>query len=251
VIQFIRKIVLKVLENGAQNIMGTITHVKTEEPLVALTFDDGPHPDHTPELLDILGRYGAHATFFMVGEEASKYPDLVRRVAMAGHAIGNHSWDHPSFPLIRGSERRAQIRACSDALAPYGKKLFRPPYGNQNAMSRFDALRLGYQVVTWNVVAQDWLNDNAETIANRIEGSIQNGSVVLFHDSLYHVIEDRYADREATLKAVGILLERLGPHFRFVTIPELIQHGCPQRSMWFKKPNATFLNKLKGKYNRP
>jgi peptidoglycan/xylan/chitin deacetylase (PgdA/CDA1 family) len=83
-----------------------------------MTFDDGPDPEYTPRLLDILKKYQVHATFFiMVGEAAHNHPKLVRQVAQAGHAVGNHSWDHPSFPLISGRERRAQIRACAEAIA--------------------------------------------------------------------------------------------------------------------------------------
>ena len=125
------------------NIVGTITHVKTEEAVVALTFDDGPHPEFTPRLLEILEKHHARATFFLVGESAKKYPELVKRIAKAGHSIGNHSWDHPSFPLITGRDRRWQLRACEEAIAPYGQKLFRPPFGNQTIASRLDAFLFG------------------------------------------------------------------------------------------------------------
>src|SRR6478735_7834989 len=83
---------------------GVITHVDTTEAVVALTFDDGPHPQWTPRLLDLLDRHGAKATFFMVGEMAMRHPDLVDRVISAGHAIGNHSWNHPSFPAVTSSQ---------------------------------------------------------------------------------------------------------------------------------------------------
>lgn len=99
--------------------IGTITHVSTRELLVALTFDDGPHPDYALRLLDILERHQAHATFFMLGEAAKRHPEIVTMVARQGHAIGNHSWDHPSFPLVNGRERRAQIRACGKAIEPW------------------------------------------------------------------------------------------------------------------------------------
>jgi peptidoglycan-N-acetylglucosamine deacetylase len=248
---FSRRVVRKVVGPAARNLMGTITHVKTTEYITALTFDDGPHPEYTPQLLDILARYDAKATFFMVGEAASKHPELVRRVSMEGHAIGNHSWDHPSFPWIRRSERLEQIRACAEVLAPYGQKLFRPPFGDQTAMSCFDAFRLGYQIIAWNIVASDWMQDDAETMVNRIEGEIQKGSVVLFHDSLHHYLEDQYADRKMTLKAVNILLERFSHCFRFVTIPELIHRGVPQKTLLFKKTDMHYLNQLKGQYSKP
>src|SRR5262249_49636601 len=116
-------------------LQGTIISVVTREPVAALTFDDGPHPEYTPRLLDILEQYKVHATFFMVGEAAQKHPELVGQVAHAGHTVGNHSLDHPFFPSIPKHERQRQIRACEQALAPYGRRLFRFPYGAENLAS--------------------------------------------------------------------------------------------------------------------
>jgi peptidoglycan/xylan/chitin deacetylase (PgdA/CDA1 family) len=233
-------------ERVMRRLVGTITHVSTQSPVVALTFDDGPHPEFTPRLLDVLNKYQAHATFFMVGTTAQRYPELVKRVAQAGHAIGNHSWDHPSFPLITKPERRAQIRACAEAIAPYGSRLFRPPYGHQNTASRLDALWLGYRVITWNVVAYDWLDHDADWITTRVIHEIRSGNIILLHDSLYHLIEERYADREPVIDAVNRLLEQLGRRYRFVTVPELLLHGRPQLTLWYRQASPDWLNQLKG-----
>jgi len=222
-------------------VVGTITHVSTKDAVAALTFDDGPHPEATPRLLDILEKHQACATFFMVGEAAQRYPDLVRRVAEAGHAIGNHSWDHSSLPLLSGKERRDQIRACERALAPYGQRLFRPPYGHQSIASRLDALWLGYQVITWNLVARDWLDHDASWMTNQLANEIKPGSVVLFHDALYTYTDERYVDRGPMLEAVNVLLERFGDRFRFITIPDLLRHGCPQRRNLFQRNNPDWL----------
>lgn len=236
---------------AARRIMGTITHVSTQDAVAALTFDDGPHPGFTPRLLDILERHQARATFFMVGEAAQRYPEIVQQAAQAGHAIGNHGWDHPSFPLITGRERRAQIRACEKAIAPYGQRLFRPPYGHQSVASRLDALWLGYQVVTWNVAAHDWLDHGANWMADRLVNQIKPGSVIIFHEVLYHTIEERYADREPMIEAVNMLLEQVGDRFRFITVPELFQHGRPQRRNWYWKADTNWLNSLKGQQGEP
>ncbi|MBE9479400.1 MAG: polysaccharide deacetylase family protein [Chloroflexi bacterium] len=241
----IRAVLSRIFRSALQKMIGTITHISTDDTVAALTFDDGPDPRFTPRLLEILESYGTKAAFFMVGENANRYPELVRRVAQAGHAIGNHSWDHTSFRLIAGRERRAQIRACESAIAPYGQKLFRPPYGHQSIASRLDALWLGYQVVTWNVIAYDWLDRDADRLVYQIVSKIQPGSVILFHDALHDIIEDNYADREPMLEAVNMLLERLGDHFRLVTIPELFQHGHPQRQNWYMKADVDFLNSLR------
>jgi peptidoglycan/xylan/chitin deacetylase (PgdA/CDA1 family) len=169
----------------------------------------------------------------------------VQRVAQTGHAIGYHSWDHPSFPLITGSERRAQLRACAKAIAPYGRRTFRPPCGPQCVASRLDALWLGYQVVTWNVLAYDWLDHDADWMANRLVRQIRPGSVILFHDTLYDFVEERCASREPMLEALNMLLEQVGDRFRFVTVPELLRHGCPQRRNWHQNADIAWLNRLK------
>lgn len=230
--------------------IGTITHVSTLKPVAALTFDDGPNPIFTPRLLDILQKHHAKATFFMVGQAAERYPDLVRKVSEAGHAIGNHSWDHPSFPLITGPERRAQIRACAKAIAPYAQNILRPPYGDQNLWSRLDALWLGYQVITWNGTAGDWLDHDADWIRNKVMSRIQNGSIIVLHDSIFRPREDRYADREPMLHAVDMLLLELSGRFSFITIPELLQQGRPQRQYWRKQTDVDFRIKERHEHDR-
>jgi peptidoglycan/xylan/chitin deacetylase (PgdA/CDA1 family) len=106
-----------------------------------------------PVFLMSCKRHNAKATFFMVGQAAARHPDIVEKVAGGGHVIGNHSWDHPSFPLITGRERRAQIQAREKAIAPYGQRLFRPPYGDQSLLSCLEAMWLGYQVIMYSVTA--------------------------------------------------------------------------------------------------
>lgn len=225
--------------------IGTVTHVKTQQPFVALTFDDGPHLDSTPELLACLEKHKAYATFFMVGVAAQRYPEIVRRVGQAGHAIGVHSWDHPSFPLVSRRERWDQIRRCAQQLHPFGQRLFRPPYGHQNLASRLDVLWLGYRVVTWNVVARDWLDDDGPTMAERVIGKLRPGAIVLFHDGLFDSLQVRYSDRQPMLEAVRLILERLAGRYRFVTVPELLRHGRPQHSLWLRQADPQWLSALK------
>jgi len=222
--------------------LGTVTHVSTDEPAVALTFDDGPHPLYTPRLLEILARHGAHATFFMVGESAQRNGEIVRQVAEAGHAIGNHSWDHPSLPRIGRSERLDQMRRCREVLEPYGAAIFRPPYGDQSLLSRIDAYRLGYTVVTWNLVAQDWLAHSAERIAARVGPLLQPGCVVLFHDALYTMGDEAFADRTPALDAVDLLLAEFSGRYRFVTVPALLAMGRAQVRGWYKRTDRGYLN---------
>src|SRR6266487_3577536 len=97
---FATDIVTRGLAALRRRAMGTVVQVATRDPVVALTFDDGPSRECTPRLLKILERHHAHATFFMVGEAATKHREIVEDVARLGHAIGNHTWDHPSLPLL-------------------------------------------------------------------------------------------------------------------------------------------------------
>ena len=231
----------RLLASVAHRTIGIVTHVSTRDNMVALTFDDGPHPAYTPRLLDVLETHGAHATFFMVGEAAQRHPDLVRQVARAGHAIGNHSWDHQSLPLISGRELRAQIRACERALASYGQRLLRPPYGHQTVASLFDALCLGYQVIAWSLPAYDWLDHDAGWIADRLVDQIEPGNVVLLHDALYSYPDERYVDRGPMIAAVDMVLEQLNDRFRFVTVPDLLRHGSPQRRNWCRMVDPNWI----------
>jgi peptidoglycan-N-acetylglucosamine deacetylase len=240
------KKVHKALKSAPLFGVGTITSVSTSQAVVALTFDDGPDPLCTPRLLDILQKHNAKATFFMVGQAAARHPDIVEQVAGGGHVIGNHSWDHPSFPLITGRERRAQIRGCAKALAPYAQKLLRPPYADQNLWSRLDAVWLGYQVIMYSVTADDWLDHDADWMKSRIMSRIRNGSIILLHDSLFRYGEDRYADRAPMLNMVDALLRELSGRFSFITVPELLRKGRPLRKKWSKKCAPDFLNGLKG-----
>lgn len=230
---------------------GTITHVATDEPLVALTFDDGPDPDATPELLEILASRDAKATFFMTGENAAAYPELVAAVRAGGHAVGNHSWDHPSFPLISGRERRRQISRCARVLAANDTAIFRPPYGHQSAASRRDALLAGHEVVAWNVCVPDWEDHNGEWLADFALQKIKPGSVVLMHDGMVDYTGTAGGDRQSTLDAVGRILSALHGRFEFVTVPELLRRGLAVRTVWTMEPDLGILNSLNRKRGLP
>jgi peptidoglycan/xylan/chitin deacetylase (PgdA/CDA1 family) len=169
----------------------------------------------------------------MVGEAAQKHPELVQQVAQAGHVIGNHSWDHPFFPSLAKHEPQKQICACEQALAPYGQRLFRPPYGAENLASHLDALSLYYQVVAWNLDAEDWLEHDPAWMADVLTHGIQPGSIVLLHDAICGSAEPvpQY-NREPMLAALTLFLEGLGGRFSFVTIPELLRYGRPQCYNW-------------------
>ena len=233
--------VRRFLGSRARSILGTLTAVVTTDPVVALTFDDGPHQEFTPRVLEILRRHHAHATFFMVGAAAQKHQDIVRQVAQEGHTIGGHSWDHRSFPSLSSQERRRQMRACEQVLSLGGERLFRPPYGYQTVGSRLDAFWRRYEIVGWNVDSTDWREDDPEVIADCVIRRLHPGCVVLLHDALFDQMnlppgQEPYGcvDRHAMLSALEMILERVGTQFQFVTIPELIRRGVPFRDYWFR-----------------
>lgn len=233
--QRLRRKALRLLRSP---LLGTITHVHTTAPVAALTFDDGPDPAITPRLLDLLERHKAKATFFVLGKHAALYPQLIAQVAAAGHAIANHSFDHPRFPTVSREQRIAQMRACEAAIAPYGHKLFRPPRGLQSIRSRIDALRLGYQVVTWNVVARDWENREPEWTVNLLESEVKPGSIVLLHDHLFDADCAAAIDRQPMLTALETFLSRNRAGLGYVTVPELLTAGRPHFARWFVRSDA-------------
>ena len=213
---------------------GVVSGVRTAESLAALTFYDGPDPETTPRVLDLLGRFGARATFFMVGAAAAEHRDLVARVAREGHTIGNHTWDHPVLPRLPGPGRRAQLRRSRDALAPWGSSLFRPPYLAQSRASRLEAMWFGYQVVLANVDTEDWWDPEPARILQRLETGVGPGSIVLLHDAVLGSSGLRFPHeprpvRTAMLMALEGFLAGSKGRLRFVTVPELLRAGTPLR----------------------
>jgi len=238
-----------------RRLLGSITHVATNEAVAAITFDDGPHPVDTPRVLDVLARYRAQATFFMVGKYAQRYPQLVRQVVTAGHVVANHSWDHPSFPLINSRERRRQLYMCGRALAPYGGRLFRPPFGEQNVASRLDTLLAGYNVIGWSVDVGDWYEQDAAAMADKLVARVQPGSILLLHDTLRgntradlepSLSRSSNVDRSAMVEALDSFLARVAGSYRFVTVPVLLRWGRPQRQAWFRTTSPSASRPLPG-----
>jgi peptidoglycan-N-acetylglucosamine deacetylase len=226
------------------HLLGTITHVQTEQRVAALTFDDGPDPEFTPQTLQVLREAGARATFFVVGKRAEKHPELIEQILRDGHLLGNHSWSHIALPLLSRAERLHDIIRCHNVLPKQPKRLLRPPHGWQNHQSRLDAQLLGYDVVTWNAAGDDWSGAEAGAISARLLDEIQPGSIVLLHDSLYKTLDVRYRDRRPMLEALQNVFSELASSYQFVTVSELLEVGKPQKSMWVRLPKTDLLEKL-------
>lgn len=155
-----------------------------------LTFDDGPHPAHTPRLLDLLAAHGARATFFLIGANVQRHPALARRIAEEGHALGNHSWDHPHFEQISRSDRMAQITRTEALLeATDGKPRhdFRPPRGVATPGLLLDCALRGTRMAYWSYDSLDYSQrDPGDLLANIAAHPVRSGDIVLMHDDSPH-----------------------------------------------------------------
>ena len=164
-------------------------HVKA----VYLTFDDGPIPEATPYILDVLRRYGIHATFFVVGDNVRKHPDIFSQVVAQGHRIGNHTFNHiggfrwPSDSYLANTEKAQDIieEHCGDLEEHGGDLLFRPPHGWMRTLQYRVIRSRGYKVIMWDLVTRDYSRrlTAADVLAN-VKRYARNGSIITFHDSL-------------------------------------------------------------------
>lgn len=237
---------LKILREALLGFLcGTVTGVRTAKPAVALTFDDGPDPENTPKVLDLLDRYDARATFFMVGVRAARHPDLVARIARSGHTVGNHGWSHASLPLMTSRRRRREINKTRHILAPHASNLFRPPFGHMDLPTYLDIRRSGHIPIAWDIVAHDWIDHPEDEILGDIERKIHPGAIILLHDSLYTFQEAEHRNRKPMLSALERLLKNWHRRFEFLSIPELLRQGSPIKEYWVKLGRRDWLNNQK------
>jgi peptidoglycan/xylan/chitin deacetylase (PgdA/CDA1 family) len=208
----------------ASQIFGeTLIAPRTPQEL-ALTFDDGPNATWTLRLLDTLAEHEVRATFFLLGSRAQAEPELVRRIAGAGHLIGNHSWSHPNLSLCGKSRIHEELSRTSDELeqiAGMRVKFFRPPFGARRPAALRIARELGMVPVMCNAMTSDWEEPRAERIAERLIEKIQRvtqaGSAanIVLHDGGHR---DPGANREPSVTAAGLLCSRYKATHRFVRV---------------------------------
>ncbi|WP_042166495.1 polysaccharide deacetylase family protein [Paenibacillus gorillae] len=206
-----------------------IWEVPLNEKKIALTFDDGPYPETTEPILDLLKEYDAKATFFVLGNRVRKYPDLLRREAQEGHEIANHTFNHIYF---RGNTNlntiEDEIVRTEELLVELtGKKpfLFRPPGGFYNDNTIQVAKKLGYQTVlwSWHQDTNDWRKPGVNNIVKKVLGNARNGDIVLLHDYT--------PSSTQTVTALRTILPELKKRgFKIVTVSELI-NGEPDESI--------------------
>jgi polysaccharide deacetylase family sporulation protein PdaB len=195
----------------------------TEHKLVALTFDDGPYPPYTSQILDILKEYEVPATFFLIGKNAEKHPELVRRIANEGHQVGNHTYSHIDLlkveraEMVREIEKAGRVIAAITGEAP---RVVRPPHGFRDPAVLEVMRKRGMKVVEWSVMSRDWTNPGVDVIVERTVSKVRNGSVILLHDGDGIA---RAASRAQTVEATRhIIRELLAKGFTFVPVNEIL-----------------------------
>lgn len=182
-----------------------------KEKTIALTFDDGPDPTYTVRILETLEKYDAKATFFMLGNRVHSYPSIAKKVAEAGHEIGNHSWNHPSLTGITDVALQSEVKGTSDiieAITGQPATVFRPPYGAVDDRVR-ESTKL--PVVLWNVDTLDWEHHDPELLLEHIAEDARAGSIILMHDI-----------HKSTADGLDAVLENLQSQgYKFVTVSEM------------------------------
>lgn len=185
---------------------------------VALTFDDGPHPEITTQLLDGLRRAAAPATFFVIGALARRYPDLVRRIQDEGHVVGNHTWSHRALSLgccVSPERQVARTEELLEGLCPGSPRVFRPPFGAIGPGGPRVLSRQGLLPVYWSVVPADWDPLTPEEVRRRVLAEVHPGAVVVLHGG-----QVRHRGTARALEAlVADLRER---EYEIVSLPRML-----------------------------
>lgn len=185
---------------------------KTEKKRIALTFDDGPHPIYTPQMLELLKEEQVPATFFLLGENVELYGDVVKEIAKEGHLIGNHTYHHVQITSLSLEEACKEIQETSDLieeLTGTGTEYVRPPFGtwNEELEERLDLIP-----VMWSIDTKDWTTQNVDWIVRETVKHAEDHDIILMHDSY-----------QSTVDAVKRVIEQLEAEgFEFVTVDEII-----------------------------
>ena len=196
-----------------------VWEIQTAEKVVALTFDDGPHPKYTEQILDLMDQYGAKGTFFLVGEQAEKNPQIVLRMYEDGHEIANHTYTHPFTKSVSTIIKEIdQTNEVLFGITGYSPKLFRPVEGYYTDQLVNEVVKKGYKMVmwSWHQDTEDWRDPGVNHIVRKVLNGIKGGDIVLFHDG--------GSDRTQTVKAIEIILPELQKQgYRFITVSEMLE----------------------------
>jgi len=199
------------------------TILKTGDPrTLALTFDDGPNPAVTPDLLDLLDRHAIRATFFLIGAHVRAFPELAREIALRGHVIGNHTDSHPALPLLSSCRISEELARCDEAIqniTGVAPRWMRPPYGFRSPLlNGIVARRGGAGVVMWSRLARDWKPQPTERVMGRLH-RVRGGDIVLLHDGDHR---KPHGDRRHTVEALAYWIPRWkNLELRMITLDEV------------------------------
>ncbi len=186
---------------------------------IALTFDDGPDNRYTPQILRILKEKGVKATFFVVGERAKQYPERLKQIDREGHAIGNHTWNHPNITQLTDQELEKMVQSTSteiEKITGVKTNLFRPPFGEMNDHQLAMLNHHHYHSILWTADTKDWDGTSAEEIVSSVNKNAGPGVIVLQHS--YHE-----SGKFETVKALPQIIDQLrAKGYKFVTVPILI-----------------------------
>lgn len=204
----------------------TITSVQgpNGKKLVALTFDDGPYPPYTQKLLAVLEEKQVKATFFMVGNNAAKNPEVVTLVTSKGHEVALHAEEHKDFLKLNEQELVGNIlrgKKLLEELTGKPVKYLRPPHGFRDWAVMEAASNAGLKVVNWSVIPRDWTNPGAQEIVDRVCKNVTPGAIVLLHDG---DAPAQTASREQTVEATALIIDELRKQgYNFVTVSQLLE----------------------------
>lgn len=215
---FFTMTVLSLSQNSFNEEVQVIKRVPTTQKVVALTIDDGPHEQATPELLATLRQKQVKVTLFVLGKNAEKNPALLAQAAADGHELGNHAYSHRFLNKINQAERTEEIERTEKLIMAVAPKptLLRPPGGGYNDTVVAEARRMGYSTVLWSVDTRDWQGISTDQLVKNVMSNVKPGSIILLHDGQYPI---------ATSKGIGIVIDRLQAEgYRLVTVSELLKY---------------------------
>ncbi|WP_435923571.1 polysaccharide deacetylase family protein [Paenibacillus sp. DYY-L-2] len=197
-----------------------IQELSIKRKAVAFTFDDGPNPVYTPQLLEIFREAGGKATFFMIGTQMEQYPEVVKEVHEAGHEIGNHTYTHPALTELHKAECKEELvrtERLIEQITGSRPQVFRPPYFAYNEQVASVVGEFGYKAIgAVNGEATDWEMPGVKHIVDKTREQVRPGSILIFHDG--------FDDRSQTVEAVRILVEELtADGYELLTASELLE----------------------------
>ena len=187
------------------------------EKRIALTFDDGPHPRITKEIISILREYGITATFFVIGQNADNYPETMKLLSETGYEIGNHTYSHKNLKKMSEQEIKSEFDKCNEALSRFGvyPTLMRPPEGFFSEEVIRVSRGMDYDIILWSIDTLDWAHTPSNDIVRKVLENVKGGDIILMHDYL-----SGYGGTTDALRV--IIPELLERGFEFVTVSELI-----------------------------